>query len=265
MTKRLKNNATVPTDEVLDSEAAAEHLTPTQLFALTALAIFVGEALIMFVMPVFGEIPVALEAAIDAVLLTLLASPVLYTLLFRPMVLHIEERRRAERALLNLNTILERRVAERTEELSLSNKALNREVLERRATEERIRRTNDFIQRLIEPAPCLMATVDANTLRCNYVNGRVEDFLGVSPEDVAPSERSLLDTIVSPDSRERCRSMINDLTVAPQGEIARSELRLDHADGKSTLFRVGIVVVSRTAIGEAEEVLFVATPVDERT
>lgn len=262
MTKPLKDDAPPPTTEDSGPETTVEHLTPSQLFALTALAIFVAEALIMFVMPVFGEIPVILEAVIDSVLLTLLASPVLYFLLFRPMVLHVEERKRAERALLNLNTILERRVAERTEELSLSNKALNREIVERKATEERIRRTNDFVQRLIESAPCLMATIDANTLKCNYVNGRIEDFLGVAPEDVTPPGGSLLDTIVSPESRERCRSMINDITVAPQGEIARGEFKLDDAEGNSSLYRVGIVVVSRTAIGEAEEVLFVATPID---
>ena len=263
MKKPLEEHTPQLTDDGSPPDAAAGHLTPTQLFALTALAIFVAEALIMFVIPVFGEMPVALEAAVDAVLLTILAAPVLYALLFRPMVLHIEERKRAEHALLNLNQILERRVEERTEELSRSNKALNREIVERRATEERIRRTNDFIQRLIESAPCLMATIDASTFRCNYVNGRIEDFLGVSPEDVAPSTGSLLDTIVSPASRERCRSMINDITVAPQGEIARGEFHLDDADGNSSLYRVGIVVVSRTAIGEAEEVLFVATPMDE--
>ena len=262
MTKPLNDVAPSPTTEDSGPETTVEHLTPTQLFALTALAIFVAEALIMFVMPVFGEIRVAVEAAIDSVLLTLLASPVLYGLLFRPMVLHIQERKRAEYALLNLNQILERRVEERTEDLSRSNKALNREIVERKATEERIRRTNDFVQRLIESAPCLMATIDATTFKCNYVNGRIEDFLGVAPEDVTPPGGSLVDTIVSPDSRDRCRSMIHDIAVAPQGEIARGEFKLDDADGNSSLYRVGIVVVSRTAIGEAEEVLFVATPID---
>jgi PAS domain-containing protein len=265
MSKRDTSEVT-PTPEISKLKTSSPgDLSPVQLTALTALAIFVGEALIMFIMPVFGEIPVAYEALIDAVLLTLITAPVLSFLLFRPMVLHIEERKRAERALLNLNNILERRVEERTEELSRSNKALNREVLERRATEERIRRTNDFVQRLIESAPCLMATIDANTMKCNYVNGRVEDFLGLMPEDVAPSSDSLVDIIVSADSRERCRSMVNEITIAPQGEIARGEFALDDAEGRSSLYRVGIVVVSRTAIGEAEEVLFVATPIDNCT
>jgi PAS domain-containing protein len=241
----------------------AGNLTPTQLLALTALAIFVGEALIMFLMPVFGNIPVVYEAVLDAVLLTVLATPFLYYLLFRPMVLHIQERRNAERALLELNESLERRVDERTNELTRSNKALNREVQERRATEDRIRRANDFVQRLVESVPCLMATLDVNSLKCNYVNGRIEDFLGFSPDEVAEAGGALLDLIDPPEVKEAHRRMISDLVVAPQGEIARGRCELKSADGGATEFRMGLVVVSRTPIGEAEEVLFVATPVDD--
>ena len=263
MSKNSEKTPLHPTPEVAPYLTAAGYLTPTQLLALTALAIFVAEALIMFLMPLIGPIPMVYEAILDAVLLTILAAPFLYFLLFRPMVLHIKERKSAENALLNVNANLEHRVKERTEELSRSVKALNREVQERRATEDRIRRANDFVQRLIESAPCLMATIDANSLKCNYVNGRIEDFLGHSPDEMASSGGTLFESIVAPSANERYRSMIQDLAVAPQGEIARGQLPLKNAEGMEQPFRVGMVVASRTAIGEAEEVLFVATPVDD--
>jgi len=262
MTKIAKDKASQRIAEITTPKTIAGHLTPTQLLGLTALAIFVAEALIMFLMPLFGEIQMAYEAILDAVMLTLLAAPFLYFLLFRPMILHIQERENAESALVALNASLEQRVDERTDELTRSNKALNREVQERRATEDRIRRANNFVQRLIESAPCLMATIDANSLKCNYVNGRIEDFLGFSPEDVARSGGALFDSIVAPESRESCRTMIRDVCDAPQGEIARGQFQLRNNDGGESGHRVGIVVVSRTAIGEAEEVLFVATPID---
>ena len=59
----------------------------------------------------------AVEAVLDGLLLTTLAAPVLYLLLFRPMVRHIEEHHRAEAALNELNATLEHRVRERTDEL----------------------------------------------------------------------------------------------------------------------------------------------------
>jgi len=263
MSKNPQNEPTQPIPAAPPYLTATGYLSPAQLLALTALALFVAEAVIMLLMPLIGPIPTVYEAVLDAVLLTVIASPVLYLLLFRPMVLHINERRTAESALLHANANLENRVKERTEELSRSVKALNREVIERRATEDQIRRTNDFVQRLIESAPCLIATVDTSSLRCNYVNGRIEDFLGFSTEAVAASGGAIVDSIIAPASRELYRKTVQELTTAPQGEIARGHFPLKTADGGELPFRFGIVVVSRTAIGEAEEVLVVATPIDD--
>ena len=263
MSKKPQGKPIQPTPEAAPYLTASGYLSPAQLLALTALAIFVAEAVIMFLLPLIGPIPMMYEAILDAVLLTILVAPVLSFLLFRPMVLHINERKSAERALLYVNANLESRVKERTEELTRSVKALNHEVIERRATEDRIRRANDFVQRLIESAPCLIATIDANSLKCNYVNGRIEDFLGFSPDHIARLGGSLVDSIIAPASQELYRTTIQDVTIAPQGEIARGHLQFITSDGGELPFRFGIVVVSRTAIGEAEEVLLVATPVDD--
>jgi PAS domain-containing protein len=105
-----------------------------------------------------------------------------------------------------------------------------------------------------------MATFDANSLKCNYVNGRIEDFLGFLPEDVASSGGTLFDSIIAPASRELYRTMVQDLIIAPHGEIARGEIQFKTAEGGELSLKYGIVVVSRTAIGEAEEILLVATP-----
>lgn len=237
-------------------------LTPLQLTVLTAMAIIFAEALITFILPFFGDLPVIVHAVVDSVLLTLIAAPVLSFLLFRPMVAQIAERTRAERALRELNESLEQQVEERTRDLERSNTTLQREIDERRAAEERLQRTNRFVQNLIESAPSLIATLDVSTFKCNYVNGRIEDFLGHSPDDVTATGGNLLDRIMEPDSSRRCRTMIEGLIDSPQGEIARADLELNGAEGQTKQFKIGVVVSSRTAIGEAEEVLMVATPVD---
>ena len=70
---------------------------PFRLLILTGGSIFAAEALIMFfLLPNMPPLSHPAEAVFDALLLTAMVFPVLYIFLFRPMILHIRERRRAE-------------------------------------------------------------------------------------------------------------------------------------------------------------------------
>jgi PAS domain S-box-containing protein len=70
---------------------------PFRLLILTGGSIFVAEALIMFLLlPNMPSLSPPVEAIFDALLLTIMVFPILYIFLFRPMILHIIERRRAE-------------------------------------------------------------------------------------------------------------------------------------------------------------------------
>jgi PAS domain S-box-containing protein len=67
---------------------------------LTAGSLFLAEALIMFfLLPNMPPMSRTAEAIFDAFILTALVFPVLYVFLFRPMILHITERRRAEESM----------------------------------------------------------------------------------------------------------------------------------------------------------------------
>ena len=70
---------------------------PFRLLILTGGSIFAAEALIMFfLLPNMPPLSHPAEAVFDALLLTAMVFPVLHIFLFRPMILHIRERRRAE-------------------------------------------------------------------------------------------------------------------------------------------------------------------------
>ncbi len=72
------------------------YLSPVTLLLSSAVALFFGEMMVMSVMPVFQPLSPAMEAAVDSLLLSMLVMPMFYFLLFRPLILHIERRRRAE-------------------------------------------------------------------------------------------------------------------------------------------------------------------------
>jgi len=73
---------------------------PIRLLILTAGSLFLAEALIMFfLIPNMSPMSHITEAIFDASILTALVFPILYIFLFRPMILHITKRKRAEESM----------------------------------------------------------------------------------------------------------------------------------------------------------------------
>ena len=70
---------------------------PGRLLLLTAISLFIAEAFIMFfLLPYMPPMSRKVEAIFDASVLTVLVFPILYIFLFRPLLLHITERKKAE-------------------------------------------------------------------------------------------------------------------------------------------------------------------------
>jgi len=72
------------------------YLSPVTLLLSSAVALFLCEMMVMGVMPVFQPLSPHMEAAVDSLLLSMVVMPMLYFLLFRPLILHMERSRRAE-------------------------------------------------------------------------------------------------------------------------------------------------------------------------
>jgi signal transduction histidine kinase len=115
-------------------------LLPLRFFLLTAVSVFVVELLVMSLLFVLPPLSPILVSLLDSLLLTALLVPCLYWFLFRPMKREIVMREKAEADLLALNRTLERRVAERTADLSAKNESLRQITTELTLTEERERR-----------------------------------------------------------------------------------------------------------------------------
>jgi PAS domain S-box-containing protein len=67
---------------------------PFRLLAITAVSIFIAEVLVMFVMSIPPHLSVGAGAFMDALLLTILVSPVLYFFIVKPLRSHMAERER---------------------------------------------------------------------------------------------------------------------------------------------------------------------------
>ncbi len=100
---------------------------PLHLLSVTMISLFIAEAVIMFIMSFLPPQHKISQAVIDAALLIMIVSPSLYFFLFRPMVLHIEQRNHAEEDIKKAQDIL-----------VLSNIELKTEIEERKRAEQKI-------------------------------------------------------------------------------------------------------------------------------
>ncbi len=80
--------------------------SPVRLLLIIIFSVFVSEALVMMGLH-YISMPSWIEAIFDSSLLIVLISPMLYLFLFRPLILHINERRMAEQSTMNALAELE--------------------------------------------------------------------------------------------------------------------------------------------------------------
>lgn len=75
---------------------SVKFVSPVLPFLIVAVSIFVAEATVMLLLSVIPDLSTAPKMIIDSLVLVVLVSPVLYFYIYRPLVLHINERKRAD-------------------------------------------------------------------------------------------------------------------------------------------------------------------------
>jgi len=75
------------------------HQSPVRLVIIIALSVFVSEAFVMIIISFLQPSSTLFEVLFDSTFLVVLLSPMFYFSIFRPLVLHTTERKRAEREL----------------------------------------------------------------------------------------------------------------------------------------------------------------------
>lgn len=90
--------------------------------------------------------------------------------------------RRARAKVQRLNRELERRVADRTQQLEAVNQALKREIAERQRAEEEVRRSEERLQLVIDTLPALVWSKSADG-SADFLNQRFREYTGLSLEE----------------------------------------------------------------------------------
>lgn len=116
--------------------------TPLHLLIVVMVSIFAAEAAVMLLLHVLPDLPTAIVTVLDAFLLSMMAFPVLYLLMYRPLALQIVLREKVEDDLRKQRDNLEEMVENRVSRIRQINNELQEEVKRHRQVEEYVRRVN---------------------------------------------------------------------------------------------------------------------------
>jgi PAS domain S-box-containing protein len=175
------------------------------------------------------------------------------------VILDVTDRKRAQEELVRAHDELERRVVERTEQLTAANEALRVEVEERKRTEEELRRSETYLaegQRLSHTGSfCWNISTGAV-----YWSHETYRIYGFQPGQVQPSAHLFFDTLHSDD-----RSRIEQILAQSVKERSDYEIEFRITDGHGQLryiHSIGHPVLNQW--GEVIEVIGTVLDVTER-
>lgn len=154
-------------------------ITPKRIIITLAIAVFIFEGILMYILNFFQTITPWIIGVIDSAILTIVLFPVLYYFVFRPMMIEIANRTEAEKALLKIKSELEERVANRTRKLENINEKLKSEIRERILAELELKK----LARAIINSPISVVITDVNG-DIEYVNPKFTDLTGYTEEEV---------------------------------------------------------------------------------
>ena len=183
----------------------------------------------------------------------------------------VTERRRAEHALENARSELERRVAERTDELEQANRKLieaNRdlvqEIIHRGEIEQELRHSQRFIENILNADPSHIYIADLNSRCAAFVNRRLADFLGIDPGDPGAITADGISDRLHPEDHAALMRHLDALWQLPDGEAAECELRLRSPRDDYRWMHLYDTVFARDREGRPTQVLGTAVDVTDR-
>lgn len=180
------------------------------------------------------------------------------------LVRDITERKKMEDELREHRDHLDLMVKDRTTELRALNKELRAEIMRRIQMEKDLIESQRFVHRIADATPNILYLFDVIEDRNIYVNSRIKEILGYSPEQIKKMKGAFFKKLLHPRDEAVYESLWKRFVDANEGDIIESEYRLKNCDGQWRWFYSRDIVFKRTADGLLKLVLGISQDVTER-
>ena len=130
-----------------------------------------------------------------------------------------------------------------------------RDVTEKKQAEERLRESQQFIERIAETTPGILYVYDLVEQRTVYINHQVTNLLGYTPEQIRDMGSEFLSQLMHPDDLALFPMHVRLIFSVEDGEIVENEYRMRHANGEWRCFFSRDTVFSRNSDGSPHQII----------
>jgi len=180
------------------------------------------------------------------------------------VVRDVTQRRRMEDELRDHRDHLDLMVRERTGELRRVNKELRAEIMRRIQMEKDLIESQRFVHSITDATPNLLYLYDVAEGQTMYINPRVKEILGYSPDEVKKLGGAFYRSILHPADWSVFTSPQKRFSETNEGEIIENEYRLKNSKGEWRWFSSREVMFKRAPDGQLKLVLGIAEDITEK-
>ncbi|MFB8792410.1 MAG: PAS domain S-box protein [Potamolinea sp.] len=133
-----------------------------------------------------------------------------------------------------------------------------RDITARTQAQTALQASQHFIDRLTESNPCLIYIQDLIQEFPVYLNSKVHEFFGLTPEALKEMGKAFFTEFLHPEDVPKLTEIKKRLATARDGEVIENEFRMKNANGEWRWLHTWEVVFSRTSAGFPDQILSTA-------
>jgi len=133
----------------------------------------------------------------------------------------------------------------------------------KKLAEQELIESRHFVQRIIDTSPNIIHIYDIEEKRNVFVNRKIEDILGYTPDEIEGMKDQIVDILVHPDDKEIVLRNNRFFQKHPEGVIQK-EFRMKHKNGEYRWVNSAETIFTYNADGQIKQIIGTAQDITER-